>query len=140
MKALIATIFLAISSTVFAGKHSETKDDFTGKVSKSFDSTINEFAESNVFLAISYFNGRLILYAAPNNGVTNCDRSHMMLKTADGIIHTLRANIGSGHRSCAAYIQPEWIKDSFKVRIPMFSRSSMDASMDTSTLDLERLK
>jgi hypothetical protein len=139
MKKLIAIALLAASTASFAGKHDESTDSFTGRVSKLFTTTEAEFAQHRTLITISYVGNRLFLYVAPN-GVTNCRTNNLMIKSVDGTIHRLNDTREFDSRACGAFVRPEWVKDRFEVRVPMWRNSPVDAWMDTSTLDLERLK
>ena len=139
MKTIIATTLWAASTFALAGQHLETTDSFTGVVAKRFTSTPENFTSQQMMVVVNYVAGELTLTAGPRRGVVDCRNSPMLLKTATGEIKRLQTYELS-NKFCMAKVQPEWLKDQIQVRIPMWRAGPLYGAMDTSTLDIERLK
>jgi hypothetical protein len=140
MKTFFPILALASCSIAFGGQHMESFDSFTGVTTKRFATTSEEFYRYGMGIVIRKVDGQVILSAGPRQGVVNCQKIPMLLKTSSGQVITLRETTELNHRFCTSVVNPEWLEGSIQVRIPMWQSVSIDGSMDTSTLDLDRLK
>jgi hypothetical protein len=143
IKTIFAILTLTLSVISYAGDHHESVDRFDGTVTRVFRTNIQEFREggSQTTMQLSDFHEdtQTFLLTIGSERPTRCDKSYVDIKTADGVIHKLDAR-EVRLRFCFVRVNADLVKNSFTVRIPMFSGESVVLRMDTSTLDPFRLR
>lgn len=142
---IIAIVFAALSldpSLVFAGEHTEVKDEFNGEIFRHYHGTPTEVSKQEVMYMIMEYveETKTVLFVVqPLSGATQCNDEYLQLKTASGEIHKIDAE-EVNNTACKARIPAAWIVDHFTVRIPMFRGPTKDAKFSTSSLKLKLLK
>jgi hypothetical protein len=142
MKYAIISLLSFISFNSFAGEHQTSVDKFDNTVFNSFNSTDVNFQRSGGYLIdLRRYNPNdntvQLAIAAPRS--TECNTRTVDFKTHDGIIHRLVAK-EHNLRFCVVRINTMLVKNSFTIRLPIFRGEEKILEINTSTLDLNRLK
>lgn len=82
--------------------------------------------------------GTVLLAAWPVFGFTVCDRQALRLYNAAAEV--LEVPPADGHMACLGRIPTRWVSETVVVRIPMFNARARSAQLDTSSLQLDRLR
>lgn len=143
MRNFILSLLSVISFATYAGEHSETVDRFDKSVKRTFVMTPQEYRLSGgeAVMQLSDFDEdtQTFLLAIGSSRATECNRRLIELRTSTGAIHTLDAT-EIKLRNCFVRVKAELVKNSFTVRLPMFTSPNLILEMDTSTLDPFRLR
>ena len=134
MKKLLIAIAIA-TNLAHAGEMKTTVDNFTNESTTFFVSHISATSVA-VFRRA---NGEASLTVTARDGLPNCRRLPLMLKTADGKVHQLLNTFQVQGRACNATVDPAWLKDEFQVRMPMFNRASVDIQVNSKGMDWDAM-
>ena len=74
----------------------------------------------------------------PAFGFTVCDRQPLRLFNAAAEV--LEVPAADGHLACLGRIPARWVRETVVTRVPMFNAPARSAQLDTTTLQLERLR
>ncbi len=80
----------------------------------------------------------VLIAAWPLSGFTVCDRQPLRLYNADAEV--LEVPAADGHLACLGRVPARWVRETVVLRLPMFNAPARSAQLDTSTLQLERLR
>lgn len=80
----------------------------------------------------------VLIAAWPAFGFTVCDRQPLRLYNAAAEV--LEVPAADGHMACLGRIPTRWVRETVVARIPMFNARARSAQLDTSGLQLERLR
>ena len=129
MKNLIALIALSMG-LAHAGEMRTDTDTFTGEVDTYFIGSTN----GGSYIVSRLDSGSAMLTVRARDGITDCTRYPLLMKTSDSKIHQLNATeIRS--RSCHILISHQLLKGGVIVRIPMYNKTDIDLTVDTASMD-----
>jgi hypothetical protein len=80
----------------------------------------------------------VLIAAWPLSGFTVCDRQPLRLYNADAEV--LEVPAADGHLACLGRVPARRVRETVVLRLPMFNAPARSAQLDTSTLQLERLR
>jgi hypothetical protein len=80
----------------------------------------------------------VLIAAWPAFGFTVCDRQPLRLYGPAAEV--LEVPAADGHLACLGRIPVRWVRETVVVRVPMFDAPARSAQLDTTTLQLERLR
>ena len=80
----------------------------------------------------------VLIAAWPAFGFTVCDRQPLRLYNAAAEV--LEVPPAEGHMACLGRIPTRWVSDTVVARLPMFNARARTALLDTSSLQLDRLR
>jgi len=80
----------------------------------------------------------VLIAAWPSFGFTLCDRQAMRLYGPAAEV--LEVPAADGHLACLGRIPARWVRETVVVRLPMFNAPVRSAQLDTTALQLERLR
>jgi hypothetical protein len=80
----------------------------------------------------------VLIAAWPAFGFTVCDRQPLRLFNAAAEV--LEVPAADGHLACLGRIPARWVRETLVARVPMFNAPARSAQLDTTTLQLERLR
>ena len=80
----------------------------------------------------------VLIAAWPAFGFTVCDRQPLRLYGPAAEV--LEVPAAAGHLACLGRIPARWVHGAVVVRVPMFNAPARSAKLDTTTLQLERLR
>lgn len=80
----------------------------------------------------------VLIAAWPSFGFTVCDRQPLRLYNAEAEV--LEVPGADGHLACLGRIPTRWVRDTVVARVPMFNAPALSAQLDTSALQLGRLR
>jgi hypothetical protein len=80
----------------------------------------------------------VLIAAWPSFGFTRCDQQPLRLYSADAQV--LEVPAADGHLACLGRIPARWVRQTVMVRLPMFNAPVRSAQLDTTALQLERLR
>jgi len=134
-----------------AGSYAEMKDEFTGKTTVLYKSDVAASLRDRLVVVFRDYranDGTVILMVSGVGGSILCIETPILLKSADGTIHSLDAKSFGTPPVCVARIPAEWIKDEVTIRAVIFGDTLLssrlrdrqqDMKVDTSDLDLSRI-
>ena len=82
--------------------------------------------------------GTVLIAAWPAFGFTVCDTQPLRLYNAAAEV--LEVPPADGHMACLGRIPARWVSQTVVMRVPMFNARARSAQLDTSSLQLERLR
>ncbi len=143
MKYAIIFFLSFIGFNSFAGEHYTSVNRFDNTSIHMYRNTMAEFTRngSKALITLSQYQARSETVMMILNATipVECNKNYVRLKTSTGEIHRIDAE-ETELKTCFARIPVSYIRNSFTVELPMFRSSSLILEMDTSTLDLNRLK
>ncbi|MGI9154273.1 MAG: hypothetical protein ACR2IY_10420 [Rubrivivax sp.] len=80
----------------------------------------------------------VLIAAWPAFGFTVCDRQPLRLFNAAAEV--LEVPAADGHLACLGRIPARWVRETVVARVPMFNAPARSAQLDTTALQLERLR
>jgi hypothetical protein len=129
MKKLIALIALSMGFAHASEMRTNT-DTFTGEVETYFIGSVN----GGSYIVSRMVTGSAMLTVRARDGITDCTRYPLLIKTSDSKIHQLNATEVRS-KSCHALMSHDLLKGGVIVRIPMYNKTDIDLTIDTTNMD-----
>lgn len=146
LKAAIVAVASLLIGVASAGTYDEVTDDFAGTKTTIYKSTrmeqVKGFGIAYVLRDYDAADGtvQLIVASIQKTNFADCGNYMLGVKTAEGVIHEVKANTQSGDaKNCFVRIPAEWVKNSFTIRLPLYGGKSTVATFPTDDLVLEKI-
>ncbi|MEI6025775.1 MAG: hypothetical protein WCT47_03675 [Betaproteobacteria bacterium] len=133
---------LAVSGgAALAGEHVMIQSTPDAVPEPVFMSTVSERQRDGVTIVLRDHDSQadtVLIAAWPAFGFTVCDRQPLRLYSARAEV--LEVPAADGHMACLGRIPARWVRETVIARIPMFNAGARAAQLDTSGLQLDRLR
>ena len=134
-------LVVLLCSPVLAGEHVQLQAGLDAGPEPVFMSTAAERRRDGVTIVLRDHDPEadtVLIAAWPAFGFTLCDRQPLRLYNAAAEV--LEVPAAEGHMACLGRIPTRWVRETVLARIPMFNAPARSVQLDTSSLQLERLR